>query len=872
MFFSTKRPAGFYNAARLSGPGGAQPRFGLRVLIRRILKKSAVSNNGSPSIQVLQAEGKGALSACGDAWEQSEKTMTFRQALGLGRPLLLDGAMGTMLQASGMPAGATPEEFCMENSDTLRGIHKAYLDAGVDLLTSCTFGGNIYKLPKSLDVFSFNRRMVEIAREAAAQAGRPVFVAGNVGPTGHFAKPLGPVEPRDLIAAFATQIRGLAAGGADLIFIETQFDLAEARAAVAAVRQECDLPVMVSMTFEQGVSLTGSTPAIFAETMQNMGVDVVGTNCSLGPDQMLPVVEELLGVCECPVMAEPNAGLPELRGAATVFPLGPEDFAQKTAAFAHLGARVLGGCCGTTPAHLAALAQALRGLESVNPPSVTRRGICLTNRSQMVRIAVGQPLTIIGERINPTGKKALTQELQAGVFDVAMQLADAQVDAGAAVLDVNVGAPLVDETQLLPELVQRLVGRLPLPLSIDSSNAQAIANALPYCPGSFLVNSISGEAGRMESLGPLCRDFGAPFILLPLQGAHLPEKSAERIRTVESLIEKAEGMGISRRLMMVDILALAVSSSADSALQCLEMTRWCAANGLPTTLGLSNLSFGLPARELLNATFLSLAAGAGLTSCIANPSAQRLSEAADALKVLCNHDAHASSFIASYSAWKPGEGSVQVRQGGGAAAKTLAEAVLNGDKENVLPLLDAELEAGADPFTLVQETLIPAITEVGARYERREYFLPQLIRAAETMQTAFAHLKPLLEANRGPETRPVVVMATVEGDIHDIGKNIVSLLLGNHGFDVVDAGKDVPAETIVACALEHNARIIGLSALMTTTMVRMEDTINIVRERDLPIKVMVGGAAVTQAFADAIGADAYCADAVGAVKAAKQFV
>lgn len=805
-------------------------------------------------------------------WDHSETKMTFRQALGLGRPLLLDGAMGTMLQASGMPAGATPEEFCMENPDTLRGIHKAYLDAGVDLLTSCTFGGNIYKLPKSLDVFSFNRRMVEIAKQAAAQAGRPVFVAGNVGPTGHFAKPLGPVEPRDLIAAFALQIRGLVAGGADLIFIETQFDLAEARAAVAAARQECDLPVMVSMTFEQGVSLTGSTPTIFAETMQNMGVDVVGTNCSLGPDQMLPVVQELLNACECPVMAEPNAGLPELRDNVTVFPLGPEDFAQKTAPFAHMGARVLGGCCGTTPAHLAALAQAVRGVENITPPSVTRRGICLTNRSQMVRIAVGEPLTIIGERINPTGKKALTQELQAGLFDVAMQLADAQVDAGATILDVNVGAPLVDETQLLPELVQRLVGRLSMPLSIDSSNATAIANALPYCPGSFLVNSISGETGRMEQLGPLCRDFGAPFILLPLQGAHLPEKTAERISTVESLIEKAEAMGISRRLMMVDILALAVSSSADSALQCLEMTHWCAANGLPTTLGLSNLSFGLPARELLNATFLSLAAGAGLTSCIANPSAQRLREAADALKVLCNHDAHASSFIASYSGWKPGEGSVQVRQGGGAAAKTLAEAVLNGDKENVLPLLEAELEKGADPFALVQEKLIPAITEVGARYERREYFLPQLIRAAETMQTAFAHLKPLLEASRGAEERPVVVMATVEGDIHDIGKNIVSLLLGNHGFDVVDAGKDVPAEAIVACALKHNARIIGLSALMTTTMVRMEDTIKIVRERDLPIKVLVGGAAVTQAFADAIGADAYCADAVGAVKAAKQFV
>ena len=286
--------------------------------------------------------------------------MTFRQALNLGRPLLLDGAMGTMLQASGLPVGMSPEQYCMESPQALRGIHKAYLDAGADLLTTCTFGGNSFKLPKNIDVFSFNKSMAEVARQAAHDAGRPVFVAGNVGPSGQFAKPLGPVEPRDLIAAFSVQIRGLVAGGADLIFVETQFDLAEARAAVVAARQECDLPVMVSMTFEQGVSLTGSSPAIFAETMQNLGVDVVGVNCSLGPDQMLPVVRELLAVCACPVMAEPNAGLPELRDNVTVFPLGPEEFARKTAAFAEQGARILGGCCGTTPQHLAALSRKSR--------------------------------------------------------------------------------------------------------------------------------------------------------------------------------------------------------------------------------------------------------------------------------------------------------------------------------------------------------------------------------------------------------------------------------------------------------------------------------------------------------------------------------
>ena len=437
---------------------------------------------------------------------------------------------------------------------------------------------------------------------------------------------------------------------------------------------------------------------------------------------------------------------------------------------------------------------------------------------------------------------------------------------------MNVGASLVDETVLLPDLVQRLVSRVDVPLSLDSSNAQAIARALPYCPGSFLVNSISGEAGRMELLGPVCRDFGAPFILLPLQGTKLPVRASERIAIVEKLLEQADSLGIPRRLVMVDILALSVSSKPEGALQCLEMVRWCRSQGLATTLGLSNVSFGLPARDLLNATFMAMCAGAGLSSCIANPSAPRLHEACDAVAVLQGSDSNAGSFIASYADWKASGGVVRAGKGPGAAAETLGDAVLFGDLENVLPLLEKELAAGAEPFALVQDVLIPAITEVGTRYERREYFLPQLIRAAETMQKAFAHLKPLLEKSRGPEERPVIVMATVEGDIHDIGKNIVCLLLGNHGFDVIDAGKDVPAEQIVACALEHKARIIGLSALMTTTMVRMEDTIRLVRERNLPIKVLVGGAAVTQAFADAIGADAYCEDAVSAVRAAKQFV
>ncbi len=787
--------------------------------------------------------------------------------------LFLDGAMGTMLQAAGLPAGVSPEAFCLERTEILEGIHKAYVQAGSNILTTCTFGGNKYKLPQTIDVIEFNTKMAQVARAATKHAEHRVLVAGNLGPTGHFVRPLGDIEPLDLIDSYAMQVRGLLKGGVDLFFIETQFDLAEARAAVVAIRKECNLPIMVSMTFEQGVSLTGSTPEIFVETMQNLGVAALGTNCSAGPEQMVDVIDEILKYARTPVLVEPNAGLPELINGQTVFRLDPQSFAQKTAPFAKAGVNILGGCCGTTPEHIAALKQAVGSIELRRPSlGAGIRGVALTSRSSIVRIGEDYPLAIIGERINPTGKKQLTAELQAGEFSLATRYADEQILAGAPILDVNVGAPLVDEAILLPKLVSNLVGRCQVPLSLDSSNIQAIQAALPYCPGSAMVNSISGEVGRMEVLGPLCRDFGAPFILLPLQGRNLPVQATERIAILENLLEQVDALGILRRLVVVDVLALAVSSKAEAGRQCLETIRWCMRNGLPTTIGLSNVSFGLPARELLNATYLSLCVGAGLSSCIGNPDNARLCEVRDASAVLLNRDKNAQGFIDNYAHWQSGvinEQKTKQIKGAGNTIASLYDAVLYGDIENVLNFVQAELDAGTDPMVMVQEKLIPAITEVGAKYEKREYFLPQLIRSAETMQKAFAHVKPLLEKLRGQEKRPVIVLATVEGDIHDIGKNIVALLLGNHGFEVVDAGKDVKALDIVQCAKEHNASIIGLSALMTTTMVRMEDTVKMVREQNLPFKIMIGGAVVTQAFADSIEAHGYSADAVGAVRLAK---
>jgi 5-methyltetrahydrofolate--homocysteine methyltransferase len=798
----------------------------------------------------------------------------FRRALAEGKIFVLDGATGPVLQAAGMPAGMAPERFCLEQPAVLKDIHAAYVGAGADMITTATFGGSRFKLPGDIEPRRFNRIMAELAVSAAREAGRKVFVAGNVGPSGFFAKPLGELEPAELIEGFRAQIRGLVQGGVDCIFIETQFDLAEARAAVVAARMECDLPVLVSMTFEQGVSLTGSSPEIFAQTMLNLGVDALGTNCGAGPEQMRAVVETLLACSRIPVLAEPNAGLPELVNGKTVFRLPPEAFAEQTAAFAVAGGQLLGGCCGTTPEHIAALRRRVDGMRLHRHERPIASGITLTTRSRLVSIGGEAPLAIIGERINPTGKKTLSEQLQAGEFTQALLYADEQIHAGAQLLDVNVGAPLVNEAEVLPELVQRLTVRHDIPLALDSSNAQAIARALPYCPGSPLVNSVSGETGRMEELGPLCRLWGAPCILLPLRGKKLPVMAAERIAILEDLLLQAEALGISRRLLLVDVLALAVSAKADAGRQCLETIRWCVREGLPTVIGLSNVSFGLPARELINAAFLAMAAGAGISSCIANPGNLQIREMADCADMLLHKDLHAARFIAGYAAWTPQSAGTGAASGQAkpAAATSLHEAVLRGDRENVITLLEAELAGGAAPFALVQEKLIPAITEVGVRYERREYFLPQLIRSAETMQAAFARLKPLLEQEQTTVFRPIVVLATVEGDIHDIGKNIVALLLSNHDFDVVDAGKDVKAEDIVETACRHKASIIGLSALMTTTMVRMEDTVQLLKKRGLPIKVMVGGAVLTRAYAESIGADGYAADAVEAVRLANSLV
>jgi len=796
----------------------------------------------------------------------------FRSILRDNKVYFFDGGYGTLLQGLGLPAGLSPELWGLKAPDVIRSVHQDYLDAGANVLTTNTFGGSRPKLGVDADPYELNKAMTQIAREVA---GDNAFVAASIGPVGHFVEPLGDLTFRELVEIFKEQIKGCVDGGADLILGETHFDLAEAKAVVVAARQVCNLPIAMSMTFEGEASLTGTSSLTFVDTMQNMGVELIGTNCSAGPEQMQETLKAWASRLDTPTFAEANAGLPELDDEGnTSFRLPPEPFAEQACKFVELGAKFIGGCCGTTPDHIRALRNKVGDTPWRRPEKTDDAQMVLTSRGISVPIGFSHPGVVIGERINPTGKELLTSELQDGIFTEAYRFANEQIELGSPVLDVNVGAPLVDETTLLPELVKGLVSKFQAPLSIDSNDMAAVEAGLWVYPGSPLVNSISGEPGKMEALGPLCKLFGAPFILLPIVGKKLPVTASERLAVIEDLLVTAEGLGIPKRLIMVDALALTVSSKPEAARHSLEVMRHCRDEwGLPTTLGLSNISFGLPARELLNSTFLSLSMASGLCSFISNPNSVRIQETLHAAEVLLNRDPQAERYISKFSGWTAVEGSqaAPAAQAGGDTADLppVQAAVIKGDKDTIVDLVNAELDSGMVAMDIVNDLLIPGILIVGDKYEKKEYFLPQLLMSAETMQAAFKRLKPLLEEDGSAADKPVVIMATVEGDIHDIGKNIVCLMLKNYGFEVVDMGKDVKAEAIVDAAVEHKAAIIGLSALMTTTMVRMEDTVNMVRERGMDTKVMIGGAVVTEKFCTAIGADGWSTDAVKAVKLAQ---
>lgn len=779
----------------------------------------------------------------------------------------LDGATGTELIKRGLTPGVCPELWCIQNPGAITSVQQSYCRAGSDLLYVPSFGANPAKLAEfGLEdkVKELNHKLVEISRKACP--GKLIF--GDIAPTGHLIEPNGPLPFEEAVAIYRAQAEALLSGGVDGFAIETMMDLQEARAALIAIKDIApDIAVIVTMTFEPGGrTLTGTDPISALVTFQSLGAAVFGCNCSTGPEEMAQIIRKIKPYAAIPLAAKPNAGMPRLVGDKTVFPQGPEEFGRAAALLADAGASFIGGCCGTSPDHIACLDKELHHKQT---PGIRQeiRGV-ISSAQNYCTFGANTPFILIGERINPTGKKALQAELRENKFDLIRQFAVEQTNSGAAVLDINVGVGGIDQTAALRRAVAETAKTVQLPLCIDSTLPEAVEEALRFYPGRALLNSISAEKERLEKILPIAAKYGAMPILLPLSDAGVPTTSQERIQLLQTLLSEVAKYGYAPADCIADALIMTISTDPRAALEALDFISYCSHEGIGTTCGLSNISFGLPDRAALNQAFLGLACGRGLTSAIANPGASGIVstiESADALRAL---DPGLKRFIAGHSnVVRSAEKPAQTAQ---TPDELLKNAVVNSLPDAVENAVKNALSAGFKADYLVNEILIPALTEVGSRFEKKEYFLPQLMQSAEAMRLAMDHLEPELKKDRAASAEgPVFVLATVEGDIHDIGKNIVNMLLGNHGFNVIDLGKDVPAEKIIETAVREKAVCIGLSALMTTTMPRMRETMALLNEKGLPFPVIVGGAAVDAAFAGEIGA-IYASDAMATVRAAQK--
>ena len=795
------------------------------------------------------------------------------------RIVLLDGATGTEMQKRGLPAGVSPELWSIDNPEVSAEIYRAYAESGSDILYSCTFGGTPWKLEE----FDADGRTEEVNRliaenavktaEALAAEGRKrPFIAGDIGPSGRFIMPFGDLEFEDAVNGIKRQVRGLLDGGADLFVIETQIDIQECRAGLLAVKELTDSFTMVTMTFdESGLSLNGTSPEAMAVTLKSLGADAIGINCSTGPAEMLKLIRRISAVVELPVIAKPNAGMPVIRDGQTVFPMGADEFGSYAEGFVEAGVNIMGGCCGTSPDHITALAANMKPLKPVErtEPSDSM----LSSATACLATSGSSPVRIIGERINPTGKKRLQEELRAGNMGYVKKLAREQAEAGADLLDINAGMPGIDEKQTLLDIISAVVPVVHLPLVIDSSDPDVVEAAVRYYPGRALINSISAEKEKLEKLLPVAARYGAMLIALPLADNELPDKAERRIELVEEIAAAAAAFGYSRRDIIVDGLVMTVSSNQQAAAETLATVKWASANGFGTVLGLSNVSFGLPERGWINSSFFAMAAASGLSWAIANPSHELLMNAKYSSDVLTGRDRDSLSYIERFS--KTVEEKAVGEKAGSPSDVDLSlealikKAIIEGRREDIEELCRKALDAGYKPGHLLQKEMIPSIMKVGDLYDQKKYFLPQLIASAETMQKGFTVLEPALKAAGDDEKKGTLVFATVQGDIHDIGKNIVVLMLRNYGFEVIDLGKDVTADAIADAAAEHGADIVGLSALMTTTMIRMPEVIDKLKERGIKADVMVGGAVVTREWAESIGAS-YSSDGVEAVNKASE--
>ena len=765
--------------------------------------------------------------------------------------ILLDGGMGTMLQAAGLPIGQLPELWNVTRPEAVTAIHRRYVEAGSRVLYTNTFGANRCK---AAGCGRSVRELVEggVRCARAAAEGRDVKVALDIGPTGRLLEPLGDLGFEEACEIFREIVVSGAEAGADLIVVETMSDLNEMRAAVLAAKENSNLPVWATMTFEAtGRSFLGVTVGAMALTLTGLGVDALGFNCSLGPKELLGLVRELREWTELPLILKPNAGLPD--PATGAYHITPEEFAEELSRAPALGVSILGGCCGTTPEFIRAAAAALRDLRPAPRPKKTRCGVC-----SATTVAETNAVRVIGERINPTGKKRFQQALREGDIDYIVLRGVEQQDAGADILDVNVGLPGLDEPEMMRRTVRALQAAVDLPLQIDSSDPRAIEAGLRACCGKAVVNSVNGKAEVLETVLPLCKKYGAAVVGLCMDENGIPQDWRGRVAIARRILDAALAHGIAKEDVFIDCLTLTVSAQQEQAVETLRAVRAVKEElGLHTVLGVSNISFGLPARETITRSFLTQAMYAGLDLPIVNPNQSAMMDAVAAFRVLSGQDRDSEDYIRRFAA-APAE-AAPVGNGGG--EMSLGEAIMRGLPRETAALTAKALEE-MDELEAVEKLLIPALDRVGERYERGEIFLPQLMKAASAACAGFDLIKTRIAKRGGSAvSKGKIVLATVQGDIHDIGKNIVRVVLENYGYTVVDLGRDVPPQTVVEAAIREDAKLVGLSALMTTTVKSMAETIEALRKSGHDCRIMVGGAVLTEEYAAQIGADYYAKDA-----------
>lgn len=787
--------------------------------------------------------------------------------------LLFDGAMGTMLQRAGLEAGELPELLCLSHPDQIEAVHRAYIEAGSEAVTTNTFGANALKLAGAASVDAVFEAAIGCAKRAGAR-----YVAADIGPSGALLEPMGTYSFDDAYRLFAEQARAAAAHGADLFIIETMTDLLEMKAAILACKEQTDLPIFATMTFEEnGRTFLGTSPEVAALTLSGLGANVVGINCSLGPAALAPLIRTLLACAPCPVMLQANAGLPDMVDGETVYSISPEAYVEAVEPLIEAGVTVVGGCCGTDPSYIA-LEQAALDRHPVVSRSVERR-TALTSAQNAV-VLHGRAVAVIGERINPTGKPKLKAALRASDWSYAVGEALAQAEAGADLLDVNAGLPEIDEAAALVALVREIQAVCGLPLQIDSSDPAAVEAAVRRYAGKPLINSVNGKRDNLAAILPIVKHYGCAVVGLTLDEGGIPPTAEERLAIAEKIVAAAEAYGIPREDVLIDCLVMSASTNQREVAEILKAVRLVKERlGCRTVLGVSNVSFGLPARSVVNATFLAAAFSAGLDLPILNPLAARYREVVDTWRVLCGQDEGSARFIEAYANYKAnpagsppsptayGAGSTASAEGAGEDVSPLSKLVITGNKGEV-PGVVAQMLTEMDALAVIDEHLIPALDEVGRRFEAGAFFLPQLMAASEAAKAGFDVIRertPAAEAVRGP-----IAVATVKGDIHDIGKNIVKMLLENYGYAVIDLGRDVEPQAVLDCVRAHDVKIVGLSALMTSTVAGMKETIELLHDQAPQVKIMVGGAVLNAEYARMVGADFYAKDAAASAQYAAE--